>query len=57
MKLSLCWVRLVAASRAKSTATQHITGEQFLTAALEAKENCPVAHVLRASLSLKATLQ
>jgi osmotically inducible protein OsmC len=31
--------------------------EQFLKAARETKENCPVSHVLRASILLKAMLQ
>jgi organic hydroperoxide reductase OsmC/OhrA len=31
--------------------------EQFLKAAQEAKENCPVSHVLSASITLEATLQ
>lgn len=34
-----------------------ITEDQFLKAAQEAKENCPVSQVLRASISLEATLQ
>lgn len=33
-----------------------ITEEEFLKAAREAKENCPVSQVLRASVSLEASL-